>query len=100
MDRYRIRHLPVLEEGRPLEIVCDRDLSIAEAIFKETHHTSAAHVVRLLGRAGARRVQVDALFDDVLRDMFRDRVDAVLVLEGARWRWSRCLAAVLLLPRP
>jgi CBS domain-containing membrane protein len=84
MDRHRIRHLPVLEEGRPVEIVCERDLSIAEAIFKETHHTPAAHVVRLLGRAGARKVQVDALFDGVLRDMFRYRVDAVLVLDGDR----------------
>jgi CBS domain-containing membrane protein len=84
MSRYRIRHLPVVEDGRPVSMVCERDLSIAEAIFKETKQTRAAHVVRLFGDVKTHRVAVDAALASVLGEMSRDRLDAVLVVDGDR----------------
>lgn len=84
MSRYAIRHLPVVDGGRPVSMVSDRDLRVAEAIFRETSRTPAAHVVRLLGDAEAHRVSPNALLDTVLRDMNRHHHDAVLVVEGER----------------
>ncbi len=80
MARYRIRHLPVIENGEPVSVVCDRDLSVAEAIFKETTRTPAAHVVGLLGRSRFQRVAPETAVDAVLVAMYRDRLEAVLVV--------------------
>jgi CBS domain-containing membrane protein len=82
MSRYGVRHLPVLENGKPVSMVCDRDLSVAEAIFSETERTPAAHVVRLLGHAGVRRIAASAALDSVLLEMVRDHLDAVVVVDG------------------
>jgi acetoin utilization protein AcuB len=84
MSRYAIRHLPVVDRGRPVSMVSDRDLRVAEAIFRETSRTAAAHVVRLLGHAEAHRVSPNARLDAVLYEMNRHHHDAVLVVEGDR----------------
>jgi CBS domain-containing protein len=84
MSRYRIRHLPVVENGRPVSMVCERDLSIAETIFKETKQARAAHVVRLLGNVKVHRVALDAPLASVLDEMCGERLDAVLVVDGDR----------------
>jgi acetoin utilization protein AcuB len=81
MSRYRIRHLPVIDDGKPVSVVCDRDLGVAEVIFKETERTPAAHVVRLLGDTRVHRVAPNATIDSVLRDMFAERLDFVLVVD-------------------
>jgi CBS domain-containing membrane protein len=84
MELYGIRHLPVVENGHPVSMVSDRELTVAEAIFTESSRTRAAHVVRLLGDASAPRVALEAPVEAVLREMFRDRLDAVLVVDGDR----------------
>jgi CBS domain-containing membrane protein len=84
MSRYRIRHLPVVVAGKPLSMVTDRDLRVAETIFPETAHTAADHVVRLLGHAYAPHVSPLAPVDAVLRDMAKNHDDAVLVVDDAR----------------
>ena len=85
MSRFNIRHLPVLSDGRPVAIVSDRDLRVAEVIFAEMRDTRAAHAVRLLESAApVRRVARDAPLDAVLDDMFHERNDAVLVVDGER----------------
>jgi CBS domain-containing protein len=84
MSQYGIRHLPVVEKGKPISMVSDRDLGVAEAIFRESSKTPAAHVVRLLGHAHVLRVALDTPVDTVLDDMLRDRFDAVLVLDQGR----------------
>lgn len=84
MSRYDIRHLPVVEGGRPITMVSDRDLRVAEAVFREGSHTPALHSVRLLGTEQVRRVAHDAALDKVLDEMFRDRLEAVLVLKDER----------------
>ena len=55
---------------------------VAEAIFRETEKTPAAHVARLLGGTGAHRVAPTSQLDTVLDEMVRERVDAVLVVAG------------------
>jgi CBS domain-containing membrane protein len=84
MTRYGIRHLPVVHDGRPVAMVSERDLGIAETIFKETNKTSAVHVARLIGSGHVHRVELGAHVDHVLHDMFRDREDAVLVVDQDR----------------
>lgn len=84
MSRYVIRHLPVLEGGRPVAMVSDRDLRVAEAVFREVSRARALHSVRLLGTEPVRRVAHDASLDEVLQEMFRDRLEAVLVVDGER----------------
>ena len=84
MALYGIRHLPVVENGHPVSMVSDRDLSVAEAIFTELRKTPAAHVVRLLGSPSPHQVAVTAPVEEVLREMFRERLEAVLVVEGDR----------------
>jgi len=81
MSRYGIRHLPVVEGGRPVGMVADRDLLIAETIFAETAMTPATHVVRLLGAAAVHAVRVDTTLDAVLAQMHRERLDAVVVVD-------------------
>jgi CBS domain-containing protein len=84
MARYGIRHLPVVEGGEPLSMVCERDLTIAETIVPDTKKTPAAHIVRLIGGSSLHRVTPDTNVDAVLDDMFRHHRDAVLVVDGKR----------------
>jgi CBS domain-containing protein len=84
MSRYSIRHLPVVENGLPVAMVSDRDLSIAEAAYRETKTTPAAHAAALLGHSNVRRVPLDAPVSEVLHEMSRDRLDAVVVVHEKR----------------
>ena len=84
MSRFSIRHLPVVEGSSVVTMVSDRDLRVAEAVFREGSRARALHSVRLLGMEPAVRVPHDAPLADVLDRMFRDRLEAVLVVDGAR----------------
>lgn len=84
MARYGVRHLPVVEAGKPVSMVSDRDLRVAEIVFREADHAQALRAVRLVAADPVRRVPVGAPLDVVLLEMFADRLDAVLVVEGER----------------
>lgn len=84
MEQFRIRHLPVVVAGRPRMVVGERDLGVAEAIFPDAKLTPAAHAARLIGCPDARHVDRTALVRDVLADMARDRLDAVLIMDFGR----------------
>ncbi|MBS2015213.1 MAG: CBS domain-containing protein [Deltaproteobacteria bacterium] len=84
MSRYGIRHLPVVDSERPIAIVTDRDLAVAETIFEHDERPRAVHVVRLLGTAQVHRVAPDDSVDHVLREMLEKHFDAVLVVDGGR----------------
>ena len=71
----------IVENGHPVSVVSDRDLSIAEVVFAEAARTPAAHVVRLLGDTRIHEVAPNAHVDDVLHLMVSDRFDAVLVVD-------------------
>jgi CBS domain-containing membrane protein len=84
MARYAVRHLPVVY-GTRVGMVSDRDLGVAEVVFsKATGPVTAAHATSLVGHEPVRRVQRTALLEDVMNEMFRERLDAVLVLDGVR----------------
>jgi CBS domain-containing membrane protein len=84
MSRYGIHHLPVVENGRPIAMVCERDLTVAETIFEKSHETRAAYVVRLLAGRRLHTAALDAPVDVVLADILREHVDAVAVVDGDR----------------
>ncbi len=84
MTRAGVRHLPIVEGTHPVSMLSDRDLRVAEMIFRDTGHTLAMRAVRLVATDPVRRVQVDAPLDVVLLEMFSDRLDAVLVVDGER----------------
>jgi CBS domain-containing membrane protein len=84
MDRYGIRHLPIVLGERPLSMISDRDLRVAEVVFGSTEHAVAARAARLVAADPVRRVPHDAPLDSVLLEMFGDRLDAVLVVDGDR----------------
>jgi CBS domain-containing membrane protein len=84
MERYGIRHLPVLDDGRFITLVSERDLAIAEVVFRHAAHPSATRAARLVGRDDALRVRHDAPLDRVFRDMFEAHIDVALVEDGAR----------------
>jgi CBS domain-containing membrane protein len=84
MSRYAIRHLPVLDGDQPITMVSERELRVAEAVFREASRTPALHSVRLLGMDPVRRIAHDAPLDEVLDEMFHDRLEAVLVLKEGR----------------
>lgn len=82
IERHHIHHLPVVSEGRPLGIVHERDLSIAEAIFGASQETRAVHVAQLLGNIQSAQVHPDDRLGPVLVRMLNERVDAVLVVDA------------------
>lgn len=84
MGRYHVRHLPVVDGGRPVCMVSDRDLTIAEAIFGSSETTRAAHVVRLLGDVRPHVVDAKVPLETVLEQMLAERLDAVVVTEKER----------------
>lgn len=84
MTRFGIRHLPVLEDGRVVAMLSDRDLRVAEAVFRETEHASAVRTVRLVGHDELLRVAHDAPLDRVFREMFDRRIDAAVVEKAGR----------------
>jgi len=84
MERYRVRHLPVVEGGRVVTMVSERELSVAEVVFSHTEHPSAKRAARLVGRDDILRVRPDVALYRVFREMFDKRIDAALVEDGHR----------------
>lgn len=82
MARYGIRHLPVIEDGKAIAVVRDRDIAVAEIIFRDSGQAPAAHVVRLIGDARVHRVGPRVRVDAVVSDMYREHFEAVLVVDG------------------
>lgn len=80
-ERHPIHHLPVVENGRAVGMVSEREIGIAEAIFGASKTTPAAHVALLLGNGQLRVVRPAALLADVVEEMMREHRDAVLIAE-------------------
>jgi CBS domain-containing protein len=105
MSRFGIHHLPVVDNHKPVSMVCDRDLTVAEAIFREGKEAHAAHVVRLLGDARIHRVHPSDSLNGVLAKMFSERLDAVLIVDkdaliGIFTAIDACRILADALPRP
>jgi CBS domain-containing membrane protein len=84
MARWEIRHLPVVENCHAIAIVSDRDLRVAEVVFRETAQASATHAARLVGTDVVHRVPADAVLSRVFREMFESRIDAAVVEKDGR----------------
>jgi CBS domain-containing membrane protein len=84
MNAYRVRHLPIVQDGRAFSMISERDLRVAELVFHASDQTAAARAVGLVGATAARRVPKDTPLEDILAEMFRNRLDAVLVVDGER----------------
>jgi CBS domain-containing membrane protein len=82
MDKWRIRHLPIVEGQRAVSLISDRDLRVAEIVFRSVEHAAASRAVSLVATDEVRSVQADAALEVVLLEMFADHLDAVLVCKG------------------
>lgn len=82
----RIRHLPVLEDGRLVGIVSDRDLRSATPVFGDPARAAALSEVRV-GDVMAREVvtaEPDDPIDEAANTMRERRINCLPVLEGGQ----------------
>jgi CBS domain-containing membrane protein len=84
MAAWGVRHLPVVSGSRAVSMVSDRDLRVAELVFRQVDSAKASRAVSLVANDSVRRVQADSALEVVLLEMYADRVDAVLVCKGER----------------
>lgn len=84
MTRYGVRHLPVVAGGRPIALLSDNELRVAEIVFRAANHPAAVRTARLLGSDGVTTFPRKAPLHEVMKTMFRERLDAVLVVDGER----------------
>ena len=85
MSRFGIRHLPVVEGGKPIALVADADLRVAEVVYRECgQKTQASLATYFCGGERLHTTTPEAHLADVLLDMWRSRLDATLVVsDGA-----------------
>ena len=85
MDRYDVRHLPVTEGNHPIGIVGDRDLRIAEAIYRQRAGDASAQLaVALVGFDVLYEVAPTQNLDEVLLEMSTRRVSAAMVVDAGQ----------------
>jgi len=84
MTKYRVRHLPVLDGGRPVSIVSERDLAIAEAIYRSRNDASARVAVALVGSEKIYETAPGAALEGVLFEMSAQGIGAAMVVDGRR----------------
>ncbi|MCB9853567.1 MAG: CBS domain-containing protein [Phycisphaerales bacterium] len=88
MEEHRIRHLPVLEQGRPLGMISDRDILLAVGWRLEVDraaHPGAASVgptrVHEIMSIPAIRIAPDSSPDEAARTMIDGRIHALLLVQ-------------------
>jgi CBS domain-containing protein len=84
MEKWGIRHLPVVEGTRAVSMISDRDLRVAELVFSRVDGANASRSASLVAVDPVKRVQADTALEVVLLEMYSDRADAVLVCKGER----------------
>lgn len=84
MERYRVRHLPVVDRGRVVTMVSERELSVAEVVFSHAEHPSAKRAARLVGHDDILRLRPEAALYRAFHEMFEKRIDAAIVEDGHR----------------
>ncbi len=81
MQRFGVRHLPVVEHGKPVAIVSDADLRVAEVVYRECgQKTQASLATYFCGVERLFTTTPEAHLGDVLLQMWRDRLDAAVVV--------------------
>lgn len=81
MQRHTIRHLPVLENGKLLGIISQRDLYFVESLTDEKAHELT--VAEAMGNDVTVCSPNDTVAD-VARTMARERLGSVVVIEGEK----------------
>lgn len=84
MDKYEVRHLPVTNGAHIVGIVADRDLRVAEAVYRLRDIASAQLAVALVGTEVLYEVAPDTLLEVVLAEMARLKIGAAMVIDGGR----------------
>ena len=82
MEKFHVRHLPVLDGGRVTGIVSERDLYLMETL-KDSHGLEVASVEGAMS-ADPFTVKPGTLLSDVCDEMARHKYGAALVVEGPR----------------
>jgi CBS domain-containing protein len=90
MDLGRVRHFPVLEDGRLVGIVSQRDLLAASLTrvldFEGAHRRAFLHSVevREVMTRSVRTVKPETTLAEVARLLDRHKIGCVVVMEGER----------------
>ena len=80
MEEHRIRHLPVMVEGRPAGVITDQDMRRAEAVRGDGTEIQVGE----LALSEACEADITAPLDLVLSEMAARHLDSALVLKGGR----------------
>ena len=79
MQQHRIRHLPVVEQGRVVGLLSDRDLQVIRAL----HGIDPEDItVTETMTANPYVISPDAMLSDVAREMVNRRIGSAVVVEG------------------
>ena len=81
MDRYGIRHLPVLHGGELTGIVSDRDLGMIAGLNEVDPNTTTVEEAMT---QEAYTVSKETPLIDVLREMLEHKYGSVIVVEGTK----------------
>lgn len=79
MQQHRIRHLPVVEQGRVVGLISDRDLQLIRAL----HGVDPEDItVSETMSANPYVIAPDAMLSEVTREMVNRRIGSAVVVEG------------------
>ncbi|MCB0343585.1 MAG: CBS domain-containing protein [Bdellovibrionales bacterium] len=83
MAAHAIRHVPVVEGGKPVSVITDRDISLALSVFGDA---AAEGSIPLEQICTMNTYMVDASdnLEDVVSHMIRNHIGSALVLENKR----------------
>jgi len=81
MERYNIRHLPVVKEGKLAGVLSERDMNVALAVARS--HTLEATVLVAM-HAPAFQVQKNVPVADVARRMAEEKFGCAVVVNGEK----------------
>lgn len=84
MDKYNVRHLPVTNGAHTVGVVADRDLRVAEAVYRARDTASAQLAVALVGTEMLYEVAPETLLEIVLGEMSRLKIGVAMVVDGGR----------------
>ena len=81
MLRYSVRHLPVVEQGKTIGIISDRDIKLNQAV-SNCENFDEVRLVKDVCVVHPYSVHPTARADQVLEEMLKARIGSALIISG------------------